>query len=442
MKNPLVVIRFRLLSILLIGILFSSCNQQASHEIWLKGNLHSHTFWSDGDDFPENAARWYKDNGYDFLVFTDHNVLLEVPTVGPSHMLWRGQEVIDGNMYRHLPATHPAVQKYFDSFGRDWADYEKYANGDSLRFRLKTLEEFRELFEVDDEFLLVMGNEISDAYSTHFVAIHQDEVIPITGRQNNDRVLLIQNIVDRMEAYRERSGRNTWPILAHPNFQWAITAEMMLEVDELRFFEVYNGHPGVNNPGDQYRASTERIWDIVLSLRFGANNRHNVLYGVATDDTHNYHSRGATPGRGWVMVRSKQLSPEHILDAIDRGDFYSSTGVTLSQIDFDGKTIRVGIDAEDGVEYLTEFIGTKHGFDASSVPTLDGDGNIIPNTTRDYSDDIGVVLASNNEISSTYRLAGDELYVRIRITSSANQVDQITGEVIGKQTAWSQPYTP
>ena len=32
-----------------------------------KGNLHTHSFWSDGDDFPEMIADWYKRHGYHFL---------------------------------------------------------------------------------------------------------------------------------------------------------------------------------------------------------------------------------------------------------------------------------------------------------------------------------------------------------------------------------------
>src|SRR5262245_24226725 len=32
-----------------------------------KGNLHTHSLWSDGDDFPEMIGDWYKKNGYDFL---------------------------------------------------------------------------------------------------------------------------------------------------------------------------------------------------------------------------------------------------------------------------------------------------------------------------------------------------------------------------------------
>ena len=42
---------------------------------WLKGNMHTHSYWSDGDNFPEMIAGWYKEHGYQFLVFTDHNTL-------------------------------------------------------------------------------------------------------------------------------------------------------------------------------------------------------------------------------------------------------------------------------------------------------------------------------------------------------------------------------
>src|SRR5436190_695100 len=44
---------------------------------WWKGNLHTHSFWSDGDDFPESIVDWYKTNGYHFLALSDHNILQE-----------------------------------------------------------------------------------------------------------------------------------------------------------------------------------------------------------------------------------------------------------------------------------------------------------------------------------------------------------------------------
>ncbi len=32
---------------------------------WWKGNLHTHTLWSDGDQFPEVVVDWYKKHHYE-----------------------------------------------------------------------------------------------------------------------------------------------------------------------------------------------------------------------------------------------------------------------------------------------------------------------------------------------------------------------------------------
>src|SRR5690606_859845 len=40
-----------------------------------KGNLHTHSLWSDGTDFPEMIVAWYRDHGYNFLSLTEHDLL-------------------------------------------------------------------------------------------------------------------------------------------------------------------------------------------------------------------------------------------------------------------------------------------------------------------------------------------------------------------------------
>jgi hypothetical protein len=437
-KNVSGVFISYLLAFILVTFLISSCRSVDDQSVWLRGNMHTHTFWSDGDDFPESVAKWYKENNYDFLVFTDHNILLETPTTGPV----RGNHrLIDGYLWQRIGRDHPAFVKYEESFGKDWVGTRQDDDEDYIQVRLQPLDEFRKLFEEPGKFILMMGNEISDRHAVHILGFHQDEVIPTAGGNPEERADMIKKIVSNVDDYRERTGRNTYPALAHPNFTWAITAEMMLFAENLRFFEVYNGHPLVNNDGDDFRASTERMWDIVLATRL-ASGGGNLLYGLATDDAHNYHSGGATPGKGWVMVRSSELREESILDAIDRGDFYSSTGVILAGLEYDGEKIMVGIEPRDGVNYTTEYIGTLSGLDLGSRPALDAEGNEIPNTTRIYNSEIGRVLASYDGLSSSYRFNGDELYVRVKITSSADHTDQITGEVLGKQSAWIQPVIP
>lgn len=390
---------------------------------WWRGNLHTHTVWSDGDDFPENVAKWYKENGYDFLAFTDHNILLE------------------GEKWRRFHRESDALVKYLDQFGEDWVVTRPVEEEDHVDVRLRGLSEFRDMFEEPGKFQLIMGNEITNHHSVHLLAHDQMKLIPTVEGTPFERARMIQDVVDLVDEYRASSGRNVHAILAHPNWQWAITAEMMLAVDNLRFFEVYNGHPGVNNTGDDFRAGTERMWDIVLANRL-ADGGGRVLHGVATDDSHNYHGGWVGPGRGWVMVRSSELTTAAILDALDAGDFYGSTGVTLADVRREGDTLHIVIEAEEGVEYVTEYIGTRRGFDPESTPTLDADGNEITNTTRTYSDTIGEVLHRTGRTTSSYTLTEEDLYLRARVTSTADQLDPVTGAPLGpKQQAWVQPIT-
>src|SRR5688500_12613848 len=45
---------------------------------WFKGNTHTPTLNSDGDSPPDVVVRWYRENGYQFVVITDHEYLTDV----------------------------------------------------------------------------------------------------------------------------------------------------------------------------------------------------------------------------------------------------------------------------------------------------------------------------------------------------------------------------
>jgi hypothetical protein len=218
----------------------------------------------------------------------------------------------------------------------------------------------------------------------------------------------------------------------------AITAEDLASVVAERYFEVYNGHPQVYNEGDEHHPSVERLWDIANTIRLGQLEAA-PLFGVATDDTHDYHGNGGSrPGRGWIMVESRYLSPEQLIRAIKAGRFYASSGVTLKDFSFDEKTgeYRVEIAPEEGVEYTTEFIGTLAGVDQTSQPAVGKDGKPI-RATRRYSGEIGKTLAQVKGTTASYQLTGKELYVRATITANKPPRDpSYEGQM---QQAWVQP---
>ena len=229
--------------------------------------------------------------------------------------------------------------------------------------------------------------------------------------------------------------------LAHPNFYWAITAEDMIQLRGDRFFEVYNGHPHVNNEGNREHASTERMWDIVNTHRI-AEKRDLPLLGLAVDDSHHYHilaPTNANAGRGWVVVRAPELKADTIVTALESGDFYSSSGVELSDVVWKENGLAVRIVERPGVTYVTQFIGTRKPVDWMHKPVFSTNGYQLA-VTRNYSAGMGAVLSEQRGPTASYTCKGDELYVRAKIISSKAKENALTaGE---KEMAWTQPVQP
>ena len=396
---------------------------QARGELqWYRGNLHTHSLWSDGDDYPEMIALWYRDHDYDFLCFTDHNVLLR----GEK---WTSPETNKGGKV--------AYDKLKARFSENWIE-ERTEDG-KREVRLKTFDEIVREVAVPGEFLLIQGEEISDRYGKRPIHMNVSNVQEAIPPMHGDSVYeTMQNNVNAAVAQRERTGQPMLIHLNHPNFGYGVTAEDLMRVRGENFFEVYNGHPGVNNSGNAEHASTERIWDIILTRRITELDLP-LMYGLATDDGHNYHqipSRKSEPGRGWIMVLAEELAPAALIEAIERGRFYASSGVTLERVVSNDRGLDVEVKPDRGETYTIEFIGTRRGYDPASEPVLDKNGKPLE-ATRRYSDDIGRVLKTVEGTKASYEFTPNDLYVRARVTSSRKHPNP--SEIGEFERAWVQP---
>ena len=200
---------------------------------------------------------------------------------------------------------------------------------------------------------------------------------------------VLQRTVD---AIRKAGGA---PHINHPNFGWAITADDLKALRNDKLFEIYNGHHQVNNFGGGGVPGMEEVWDRILSSG-------KLIYGVADDDAHVFKQPGNPnvpgPGRGWVVVRAERLAPRPIVDALERGDFYASTGVELADYQVTDKAITITIKADSYSKYRVQFIGRN-----------------------------GAILGEAIASPAVYQFKGDELYVRARILDSNGRI------------AWTQP---
>jgi hypothetical protein len=308
---------------------------------WWRGNTHTHTLNSDGDSSPGEVAHWYRDNGYDFLVLSDHNYYT----------------VID-ELQRELDREHARGKE----------------KGAKPRRRL----------------LLIPGEEVTDSFEKAEIHVNAFGSLKLVGpRSGASKKEVLQRNIDAILA------AGGVPSVNHPNFAWSLTAEDLAALQGLKHFEIYNGHPGVHNFGGGGTPSCEDLWDDLLS-------RGVRIFGIAVDDAHDYRNwsaRDANPGRGWIMVRAPELSTEAIRGAFESGDFYASTGVSLSDVRRGETSLEVEIEKDGNTRFTTFFIGAR-----------------------------GRVLQKETGLVSSHTLRTEEAYVRVKVASSRGEY------------AWTQPF--
>lgn len=255
---------------------------------------------------------------------------------------------------------------------------------------LTDVEGINALMGANDRFLVIKGEEVTDRFANKSIHVNGLDVKRLVSPQGGANVVeMLQRNVD---AIRAAEGV---PHINHPNFTWAITADELAQVRRTRLFEVFNGHPQVNNLGGGGVPGLEAAWDTILS-------RGVLLYGIAVDDAHHFKRpwdrAAARPGQGWVVVRAERLGASEILQAMERGDFYATTGVELADYEATPKTITISIKEHGVTRYRVLFIGRG-----------------------------GRVLRESASSPARYDISGSEGYVRAKVIDSNGYV------------AWTQP---
>ena len=255
---------------------------------------------------------------------------------------------------------------------------------------LTNVEALNSLHGAEEKFLVIPGEEVTDRFGEkplHMNGLNLKQVVEPQGGQS-----VVDTLQRNVDAVRSVEGV---PHINHPNFGWAITADELRQVERTRLFEIYNGHPQVNNFSGGGLPGLEEIWDAILSSG-------RLLYGIAVDDAHVFKrpwdAGAARPGRGWVVVRAERLSAAALLDAMERGDFYASTGVELADYQIENRTLRITVRERGATKFRVQFIGAG-----------------------------GRLLAEAVMNPATYQIRGDEQYVRARVLDSNGAA------------AWTQP---
>jgi len=176
--------------------------------------------------------------------------------------------------------------------------------------------------------ILIPANEVSRG-GPHILHVGAQELIEPRG----DR----QAVIDAINS----SGG--FAILNHADWEEHFNHYSFEDLQRYQRYtgmEIYNGSI-LEDPGSPYSVDK---WDRLLG-------DDRLLWGYATDDSHNTHH----DGRGCCVVRVPKgtRDPAVIVEALRNGNFYASTGVEIAQIQVTGS--KLSIEAPNA--HLIELVG-------------------------------------------------------------------------------------
>ena len=277
-------------------------------EVWLKGSTHVHARAS-GDSSEPNLGviAWYEEHHYDFIVLTDHNRVTELDAAGDT----RGQITLRDPragliVFSGIELTHNPIG------------------------------------------CLPVGDPSRNC------RIHVNLLGPL-ARPGGRLEWAERHSHARLDMYRAaiaaQGALGGLVQINHPQWLWGMTPDLLvaLAARGVPLVEIANSAFSKWNAGDATHPSTEALWDAALV-------RGASLWGVASDDAHDYRGHGKyPPGGGWIAVHARR-EPRAILAALAAGRFYASDGVMLDHAEVEGDDLVVAVDPAASGSYTIEFI--------------------------------------------------------------------------------------
>ncbi|WP_110691061.1 PHP domain-containing protein [Salinicola endophyticus] len=237
-----------------------------------RGNLHTHSTFSDGALDAAEVCRRYRAEGYDFIALTDHFIgMYDYPVTDTRAMRDEGFTTLLG------------------------AELHSGAMGNG------------ELWH-----LLAVGLPLD------FAPSHTPSFQPVDGQESGP------------ELAARACQAGAFVAIAHP--QWSgLTLDDARTIEAAHAVEIYNHGCAMGCD----RGDGMAIADLLLT-------EGRRLSLIATDDAH-----FTEPDHfgGWVEVKAEANTPERLLEALKRGDFYATQGPRFEDIVVEDEAVEIASSA-------------------------------------------------------------------------------------------------
>lgn len=236
---------------------------------WYKGNLHSHTVNSDGKLTPQEAVMLFREHGYHFLCFSEHDLYTD----------YRAE--FDREDFIILPGLEASVSLIEEKDARVW----------------------RKTHHIHG----MLGTKDMQNMAIKPLLKHMEPMPPVVRTGNWDGAGEAQRLVDELKA------RGCITTYNHPIWS-RVEEHEFVDTEGVWAVEIFNY--GTEN---ESKTGYDTVhWDRML--RAG---KH--ILAFASDDNHNHGDFDDACG-GYIMVKSEELSHESIVKNMIAGNYYSSSG--------------------------------------------------------------------------------------------------------------------
>ena len=302
-----------------------------------KANMHIHTTISDGNMTPEEVKAWHVDHGYSIVAFTDHEALVPHNDLTDENFL--AVTAVEVMIIEAWPGVHAYKRCYHLNLYAKDKNKDVYSTFDEKSFWPAHAKEF-----VTEECAAVKYRRL----------YNPDAINDLIARSNHEGFLVCYNHPD-------------WSTQRYPDYAG---------LEGLWGIEVFNS--GCNRSGHR---EDGQPFDDLLHL-------NKNVFPVCADDA---HGKGSC-GYGWIQVKADALDYDTVMKALERGDFYASTGPEIYDLYIEDGVVHASF--SDAVEV---FLRTERRVTRGKRASEDAPVNSVAFDINQFIED------SKHEIAMRYR---------------------------------------
>lgn len=251
---------------------------------YYKANMHTHSVHSDGKLTVEKIKKAYKDRGYSIVAFTDHDVMVDNSHLNDKDFLTiTSCEVGVREAFVEAPPQNATMKNmHFNLYAKNPQNVI-----DFYQTVLKELPDIHKSFPPE--------TQMAGRYEKVHCDFDIDCINKIIKLANSKGFLVCFN---------------------HPTWNLQTPYEY-LNLENLFAVEIYNHSANMDGLFED-----EIIFDQMLKA-----GKH--IYCMAADDSHNWKDFDCPDNDsfgGWIVINADNLEYETIITALEKGNFYASTG--------------------------------------------------------------------------------------------------------------------